>query len=288
MTGYGRQQANTDNMDIIVEIKSVNHRFLEVSPKVPRNMLFLEDKLKTLINEKISRGKVDVFLTLNTSEVADTSVEINHSFAKPYVAALKTLAKEYHVKNDISVSMLAATDNIFKITKTDIDKDLLWEKVKTVAEGAIADFIAMRETEGAKLKDDVLSRIDNILKKVEYIEGRSPETVKEYRARLEQKMRELLSDKEIDEQRLITETAIMADKLAVSEETVRLRSHLGQLGSVFELDEPIGRKLDFIVQEINRETNTIGSKAQDVNIAQTVVDMKTEIEKIREQIQNIE
>lgn len=288
MTGYGRAQGSFDGVDIVVELKSVNHRYLEFSPKVPRDCVFLEEKLKSLLQSMISRGKVDMFLTVKNTTTEGTVIEINRSFADPYINALKTLVSEYGVIDDISVSTLSRNSDMFTITKADVKEDELWGNVKTIAIEAIVAFIKMREQEGERLKSDVISRVNEIKRHLKFIEENSPKTVTAYREKLEQRMKELLGDVNIDEQRLITETGIMADKLAVCEETVRLNSHLEQLCALMELDEPLGRKLDFIVQEMNRETNTIGSKAQDLEIARAVVEIKSEIEKIREQIQNIE
>ena len=288
MTGYGRAQGSFDGIDIVVELKSVNHRYLEFTPKVPRDCIFLEDKLKSLLQSMISRGKVDMFLTVKNTTADGTVIEINRSFADPYISALKTLVSEYGVIDDISVSTLSRNSDMFTITKADVDEDKLWENVKFIATEAIKSFIKMRELEGERLKNDVITRVNEIKRHLKFIEENSPKTVIAYREKLEQRMRELLGDVKVDEQRLITETGIVADKLAVCEETVRLNSHLEQLCTLLELDEPLGRKLDFIVQEMNRETNTIGSKAQDLEIARSVVEIKSEIEKIREQIQNIE
>ncbi len=288
MTGYGRSQEAFDELSITVELKSVNHRYLEISSKVPRECMFLEEKLKSYIQSRISRGKVDVFITVNTSALGETVIEINNSFAEPYIAALKTLVSQYNITDDITASSVARNPDVFKISKSLIDEDEVWKKVRTVTETAVNAFIDMRAAEGMRLKADITSRIDVIKTHLEFIEEKSPQTISEYREKLEERMRDLLGDINIDEQRLITETGIIADKLAVCEETVRLRSHMEQLCSLLELDEPVGRKLDFIVQEMNRETNTIGSKAQNLDIAKAVVEIKSEIEKIREQVQNIE
>ena len=288
MTGFGRAQAVLEGIEVSVELKSVNHRYLEFSPRVPRGCAFLEDKLKSLVSSKVSRGKVDLYLSLNTSALGETVININKPFADAYVAALKQLSKEYKIKYDVTVSSLSRNSDVFEITKSEMDEELLWKVVRGTASKAIDNFIQMRSVEGAKLKEDVISRVKFIEEKVAFVEKRSPETVKEYREKLEQRMRDLLGDINIEEQRLLLETGIIADKLAVSEETVRLRSHMSQLCKLLDSDEAVGRKLDFIVQEMNREANTIGSKAQDIDIAGAVVDIKSEIEKIREQIQNIE
>ena len=288
MTGFGRAEQERNGFNITVEIKSVNHRYFEFSSRIPRAYQYLEEKLKAFCQSRISRGKVEIYVTLEDIENGNTLIDINDEYCKAYINALKTLSEQYSLKDDISVMTVARNTEIFKITKPDIDTNKVTDAVLSVADEAITAFIAMRETEGVRLKNDVNNRIDFILKKVEFIEERSPETIKLYRERIEQKVRELLESAQVDEQRLLTETAVFADKVAVAEETVRLRSHMQQLSQLLEGNEAIGRKLDFIVQEMNRETNTIGSKAQDIEIARAVVDIKSEIEKIREQIQNIE
>ena len=288
MTGYGRAQTVIDDMDITVEVKSVNHRFYEFTSKTPRAYGFLDEKLKSFIQTYCSRGKVECFVQIETLEETSADVHVNHSLAAGYVAALRELAQLYDLKDDISVSTVARYPDIFTVHKAEADEDKIWEAVKKVAKSAIDSFIVMRETEGEKLKNDILSRAETIIEKVEFVEERSPETVVEYNNKLVARMKELLGDAQIDEQRLLTEAAIYADKIAVAEETVRLRSHIDQLRLFLASDEAIGRKLDFLVQEMNREANTIGSKAQDVDIARAVVDIKAEIEKIREQVQNIE
>lgn len=288
MTGFGRANGLFGDLDITVEIKSVNHRYFEFGCRMPRAYQFIEEKLKSLCQQSISRGKVELSVFIDDNSESAVEVEINRPYAKAYIDALKKLSKEFGIKNDVKLSTLANNSEIFKVSHRQQPDEDAAEAVANVVTEAISSFIAMREVEGERLKTDVLSRAQNILEKVEFVESRSPETVKAYRERLEQKMKEVLENTNIDEQRLITETAIFADKVAVDEETVRLRSHIKQLQSLMESDGPVGKKLDFIVQEMNREANTIGSKCQDVEIAHTVVDVKAEIEKIREQIQNIE
>ena len=288
MTGFGRGQAVKDKLEVTVEIKSVNHRYFEFSSHVPRSCNFLNDKLKSFCQTKLARGKVEVYVTINSGVDSDARVEVNEDVALSYVNAYKKLSKKFKIKNDLTASVLASHSDVLSVKKQVVDEQLLTETVLEAAETAINAFIDMREVEGERLKNDIISKLDAILQKVEFIEKRSPDAVKLYRSRLEQKINELLSGAQFDEQRIITETAIFADKVAVDEETVRLRSHIAQLKAIFETDESMGRKLDFIVQEMNRETNTIGSKAQDTEIQQTVVDIKSEIEKIREQVQNIE
>ena len=288
MTGYGRASELVGNLNISVEMKSVNARYLEFYSRIPKAYAFLEDKLRTYIQSVISRGKVELSLLIDSLDEGDVVVEINQSLAAGYYNAVKALAEKYNLDAGNSVSMLTSHSDIFTVRKAPADEDAIWEAVKSVTEKAVANFIAMRETEGARLKDDILSRGEKIIDYVAFVEERSPQTVIEYNEKMLARMRELLQDAKVDEQRLLTEAAVFADKVAVDEETVRLRSHIAQLGEIFKSEEPVGRKLDFLVQEINREANTIGSKAQDVEIAKRVIEIKAEVEKIREQIQNIE
>ncbi|MBQ0083484.1 MAG: YicC family protein [Clostridiales bacterium] len=287
MTGFGRGNSTCENTEITAEIRSVNHRYFEFSVRMPRSCSFLEDKLKKLCNERISRGKVELYINLETKGGSGELI-INTDYADAYMDALKALSKKYKLKNDAKVSLLASSPEIFTYKKTELDEEKLEAAVTEAVNGAIDVFLNMRKIEGERLCRDLVGKIEGIKEKVAFIEERSPETVKLYRQRLEEKIKEILSSTDIDEQRIITETAIFADKVAVDEETVRLRSHMQQFTDMLSLTEPVGRKLDFIVQEMNRETNTIGSKAQDSEILSKVVDIKSEIEKIREQIQNIE
>lgn len=288
MTGYGRAQMPVDGMNITVEIKSVNHRYFEFSSRLPRNYGFLDEKLKSFFMGKLTRGKMECFVSVETLEEPDTLVALNHPLIKGYLAAYKELAETYGIENDIKASDISRVPDIFTLRKQAADEDKIWAAVSVVAAQALDGFIAMRTREGERLRVDVLSRLDTILENVAFIEKRSPETVKEYNEKLLARLREMLADTHIDEQRILTEAAIFADKIAVAEETVRLRSHISQLGTFLDSDEAVGKKMDFLVQELNREANTIGSKAQDVEIARRVVAVKAEIEKIREQIQNIE
>lgn len=288
MTGYGRAQKLVDGMDITVEIKSVNHRYFEFSSRLPRNYSFLDEKLKSFFNSALARGKMECYVQIEAVEEPDTLISLNHSLVKGYLDAYKELADTYGIENDIKVSNISRVSDIFMVRKQAADEDRIWAAVSEVAKAALDGFVAMREREGARLRDDVLSRLDEIISNVEFIEKRSPETVAEYNEKLLGRLREMLGDAHIDEQRILTEAAIFADKIAVAEETVRLRSHISQLRSFLDSSEAIGKKMDFLVQELNREANTIGSKAQDVEIARRVVAVKAEIEKIREQIQNIE
>ena len=289
MTGFGRAQMELDGMSITVELKSVNHRGFEFTAKTPRTYGFLDDKLKTLFQSVITRGKVECFVTISALDSDDCVVEVNHSLACGYYAALRELAERYGLSDDFSVGTLArCSSDIFVVRKNAADEDAVWAAVSTVAKAAADSFVAMREAEGERLKADVLSRAEVILDDVAYIEKRSPETVKEYNAKLLERMKNLLGDIHVDEQRLLTEAAIFADKIAVAEETVRLRSHIDQLYALLDSSEPVGRRLDFLAQEMNREANTIGSKCQNVDITKRVLNIKAEVEKIREQIQNIE
>ena len=288
MTGYGKSEQTIDSLNVTVEIKSVNHRYFEFSARVPREYGFLEEKLKKYCNSLITRGKVECYVSVEDLEEREMEVNVNETLAAGYVKALKELSERFGLKDDISAVTLSRYPDVITLHKASEDEERIWNAVKTVAETAVSKFIEMRETEGSKLRGDILSRADYIIECVEFIEGRSPETVREYNEKLKQRMKELLGDAAVDEQRLLNEAAIYADKIAVDEETVSLRSHISQLREFMNSSEAIGRKLDFLVQEINREANTIGSKAQDVDIAKKVIAIKAEVEKIREQVQNIE
>lgn len=290
MTGYGRAQKNSDLFNITAEVKSVNHRYFEFSSRVPRSYAFLDEKLKSLANSYISRGKVEFSLQIENVASSDTEVSVNKPLAQSYIKAFGELSEiaGKNISGELLLSSLINCRDIFEYTKLEFDEDSVWNEVLPVASEALEKFVKMREAEGEKLKNDVLSRAKFILEKVEKVEERSPQTVKEYNDKLLSRISEFLSGIQVDEQRIATECAIFADKVAVAEETVRLRSHIDQLNQFLNSDEPIGRKTDFLVQEMNREANTIGSKAQDVEIARCVLDIKSEIEKIREQIQNIE
>lgn len=288
MTGYGRAQAVNAGLDISFEIKSVNHRYFDFSSRVTRSYSFLEEKLKTYIKSKVARGKIECFLQITELDAQAADVVINHSLAEGYIRALGELEEKYALRNDISVMQVARFPEVLAVKKAEADEEAVWAAVKPVVEEATERFVAMRAREGEQLKADVLERSNMILENVAFIEQRSPETVKEYTKRLSERISEVLEDKTIDEARILTEAAIFADKIAVAEETVRLRSHITQLGEMLESEEAIGRKLDFLVQEMNREANTTGSKCQDVQVTKRVLEIKSEIEKIREQIQNIE
>ncbi|MGN0689483.1 MAG: YicC/YloC family endoribonuclease [Oscillospiraceae bacterium] len=288
MTGYGRAQASVDGSDILVEIKSVNNRYYDFSARLPRMYGYLEEKLKTFLSGSISRGKIEVSVSIYNNTGKDEEITLNLDVANGYINALRGANESLGLTDDITLSQVSRFPDVFIVKKIIEDEESVWNNIRPVAEEAVAKFVSMRETEGAKMKEDLLSRLDFILKEVEKVEIQSPKTTENYRNRLYQKLKEVLSDNNIDEQRIVTEAAIFSEKIAVDEETVRLRSHISQFKELLETSEPVGRKLDFLVQEMNREANTIGSKAQDVAITKIVVDIKSEIEKIREQIQNIE
>ncbi len=288
MTGYGRSQMIINGRDILVEIRSVNHRYYEYNSRIPRAYNYIDEKLKALLKTGISRGKVDVSVTISNIEGRDTEVAVNKGVAEGYINALRSVADELCIADDLTLSNLIRLPDVFIVQKTPDNEDEVWCDVSKVAEEALERFVAMRETEGEKMRLDVLEKADFILEMVGQVEELSPQTVVNYREKLYKKLSEILESKDIDQQRILTEAAIFSEKIAVDEETVRLRSHISQLRELVNSNESIGRKLDFIVQEMNREVNTIGSKAQDLNITKLVVDMKAELEKIREQIQNIE
>lgn len=288
MTGFGRACKEIDGYMITVEIKSVNHRYFEFSCRCPRQYGFIDDKIKSFINSKVARGKIECFVGIEALNTESADVVVNNTLASAYVKALKELSDNYGLKEDFGASTVARFPDVLIVRKSEEDENKIWQLVKTVADEAVEKFIEMRKVEGKRMYDDVYSRSQFILDTVSFIEERSPQTVKEYNDKLVERVHELLGDVSLDESRLLQEVAIYADKVAVAEETVRLRSHISQLRDFISSDEAVGRKLDFLIQEINRETNTIGSKCNDVEIARKVVDVKAEIEKIREQIQNIE
>ena len=284
MTGYGRATQTVNGREITVELRSVNNRYLDCSVKLPRLYGFAEDPIKTQLKKSISRGKVDVFVTVNLAAEQDEKISLNRPVLEGYLEALRTMAKDYGLRDDISVTSLAKLPDVFDVQKEQTDEQQLTQDILSVADEAVRKFDDMRTVEGSALERDVRSRSAAILSLVELVEARSPETVKEYRARLTAKMEEVLAGSSVDETRILQEAAIYADKIAVDEETVRLRSHLSQLNSMLTSGGAIGRKLDFLMQELNREANTIGSKCNDLQQTNTVVEIKAELEKIREQI----
>lgn len=288
MTGYGSAKGTAAGLRLSVELKSVNNRYLDVSVKLPRTLLFAEEPIRSAVAKHITRGKVDVFVTADTSEADCTEVRVNEPLLRGYIAALSDVRSKYNLTEDMTLMNLCRLPDVLSTERRELDTDELTSGLLAILEEALNGYDAMRRTEGLKLRDDVLARIEEIGRLTGIVEERAPQTVAEYRARLEQKLRETLDGLPIDDARVLTECAIFADRIAVDEETVRLRSHLSQLKGMAEGESPIGRKMDFLIQELNRESNTIGSKCQSADIARVVVDLKAEIEKIREQIQNVE
>ena len=290
MTGFGRCETEINGRAITVEIKSVNHRYFEFSCRVTRGYGFLEDKLMAFVNSRVSRGKIDMFVSVGAADDVPCEVAVNHSLVSGYLTAMKEISDTYGIENDATVVSISRFPDVFTVSKAAVDEEQLTADVLSAAGQALDSFVAMREAEGERMKADILGRAQTILDIVSEIEERSPQTVTEYETRLLDRIRQTLENLsvEVDEQRILTEVAVFADKVAVAEETVRLRSHFEQLSEFLERNEPVGRKIDFIIQEMNREANTIGSKVQDAVLAHKVVDIKSEIEKIREQVQNIE
>ena len=289
MTGYGRAREILHKRDITVEVRSVNNRYLDCSVKMPRMYAFAEDAVKQHVQQAVSRGKVDVFITVDASAADVAKVTVNRELAAQYAAALGELAEVCGpIEWKLTPETLARFPDVLTVTKADEDLETVSADLCAVLDQALAAYNEMRAVEGRKLAEDIAGRLDTILTYTSQVEERSPETVAEYRAKLTARMEEVLQSTTIDEQRILMEAAVYADKVAVDEETVRLRSHVSQLRAMLESDQPMGRKLDFLIQEINRESNTIGSKCNDVAIAQVVVGLKAEVEKMREQVQNVE
>ena len=290
MTGYGRARQTLNGRDITVEVRSVNNRYLDTTVKLPRAYIFTEDAIKQRVQKAVSRGKVDVFVTIDASAADATVVTVNEPLAKSYLEALRKIGalNPSAMRGDYSAVDVARFPDVLTVTKAEEDLESVQADICTVADEALAAYNAMRAVEGEKLAADIGSRLDAIETLTGRVEARSPETVKEYREKLTARMQEVLQSTTIEESRILTEAAIYADKIAVDEETVRLRSHVSQLRTMLASDEPMGRKMDFLIQEVNRESNTVGSKCNDVEIARVVVELKAEVEKIREQVQNIE
>ena len=288
MTGYGRAREMRNGRDITVEVRSVNNRYLDCTVKMPRAYIFAEDRMKARVQQAISRGKVDVFVTIDASAADETVVAVNEPLARGYYEALTRLKTMFSLPGEVTPEVLAKFPDVLAVTKAEEDVEAIAADICAVLDDALAAYNDMRAVEGEKLASDVAGRVTTIETVVGKVEERSPQTVAAYRQRLEAKMQEVLQSTTIDESRILTEAAIFADKIAVDEETVRLRSHIAQLRAMLASDEPVGRKLDFLIQEVNRECNTIGSKCNDLTIAQDVVNMKAEVEKIREQVQNME
>lgn len=288
MTGYGSARGTAGGIDLTIELKSVNNRYLDTVVHSPRSFLFAEDPIKSAVQKRICRGRIDIFVTVNSYGSDDVQVKLNDSLLNSYISTLEIMSSQFSLPNDISVMSAARLPDVLSLEKTDLDSDLVLSGILDILDLALNDFDAMREREGEKLYEDILFRLAAIDGFVGDIERASPETVEAYRARLEAKMREVLENTVYDDSRVLAEVAVFSDKISVDEETVRLKSHISQLSSMLENGSPIGKKLDFLIQEFNREANTIGSKSQNSEIAYIVVELKSEIEKIREQVQNIE
>ena len=288
MTGYGRAVQTVNGREFTVEIRGVNNRYLDCTVKLPRALAFGEDAVKQAVKAAVSRGKVDVFITQRSEETSDVSVTLNAGVAAGYISAMRQMAKEFNLREDISVALVSRMPDVFTVDRPQVDEEQLLHDMLEVVKAALANFDAMREREGQALKNDLTSRGNTIRSLVSQVEQGSPQTVADYRERLYSKLQEVLASTAIDESRILTEAAIFADKVAVDEETVRLRSHLEQMDSMLASTGAVGRKLDFLLQEMNREANTIGSKCTDLRLARVVVEIKAELEKIREQTQNIE
>ncbi|MBD8947583.1 MAG: YicC family protein [Clostridiales bacterium] len=288
MTGYGRCEHIDENRKIVIDIRSVNHRYCDINVKVPRAYGYLEEKIKEFMSGEISRGKVEIFVYIENYTNDDKVITLDHVLSENYYNVLKELKETYNLKNEIGLSDLSRFSDIFITRQQEEDKDKVWELVSSCLKAAVEDFVAMRLREGERLRENLAARAEAIQGLIAEIETRTPQIVAEYSQKLKDRMTELLGNFQIDESRLLTEVGIMADRVCIDEELVRLKSHFTELEKILALSEPVGRKLDFLVQEINRETNTIGSKANDFGIAKNVVEIKSEIEKLREQIQNIE
>ena len=288
MTGYGRAVETVNGREFTVEVRSVNNRYLDCSVKMPRSLSFAEETVKQAVKNTISRGKVDVYISVHSESAANVKVSLNAAMVEGYLAAMKQMVETYAVQDDISVSLLSRMSDVFTVEKPEVDEEQLRADLMSVVDKALENYDAMRCVEGKALENDLRSRGNTILGLVEQVEAGNGQTVIDYRTRLYNKLKEVLANTSIDESRILTEAAIFADKVCVDEETVRLRSHLEQMNNMLTAGGALGRKLDFLLQEMNRESNTIGSKCTDVKLARIVVDIKAELEKIREQTQNIE
>ena len=288
MTGYGRAKELFDAREITVEVRSVNNKFLDVAVKMPRSYIFAEDALKGCVQKSTTRGKVDVFVTVKDGEKHNVVIDVNRPVLEGYLAAFKVMYDQYGVSDNIAATSLAKLPDVITVTEEEEDLEQLQKQLCAVSEKALEEHSAMRSREGKKLFEDIAGRLDTVEKLVSRVEERSPQTVEEYRNKLLARMQEVLGSTGIEESRILTEAAIFSDKVAVAEETVRLRSHISQMRQMAESEEPVGRKMDFLIQEMNREANTIGSKGSDIEIARIVVELKSEIEKMREQVQNVE
>ncbi len=287
MTGYGRAERQVEGFNIKVNLKSVNHRYIDITVKMPRYYSFAEDKIRQSAMKYISRGKVEVHVSIDRPGSSERTVVLDTEMAKNYINALKSL-KAFGLKDDIKISTMAQYGEIFKIESDEADEEHISSIIESVFVSAAEDFVNMRKCEGERMENDICAHLDCLSNYLNEVEQRYPKVIEEYRQKLSKRIADVLADENIDESRILTEAAIYADKSDISEETVRLASHIKEFKDAIKTDKPIGKKLDFIVQEMNRETNTMGSKSGDIEISRLIVDMKSEIEKIREQIQNIE
>lgn len=288
MTGFGRYEYADTSRKITVEVKSVNHRYLDVNIKMPKKLNFFESAIRTLLKEYIERGKVDIYITYEDFTENNLSLQYNKALAGEYLKYLNQMAEEFGLENDIRVSTLSRYPEVFAMEEQPVDEDELWSSLEKALRGAFEPFVESRVREGENLKKDLCEKLDNMVSYVDFIEERSPQIIVEYRARLEEKLRELLADNQLDDSRIAQEVTIFADKICVDEETVRLKSHILSMKDSLNAGGSVGRKLDFLAQEMNREANTILSKSNDLKISDTGISLKTDIEKVREQIQNIE
>ena len=288
MTGFGRGEYAKDSKEFTVEIKTVNHRYSDVFIKMPRQIGFLEDKVRELVGKAISRGKIDVFITYYNYSDDSKYVTFDEALAKTYISAVEALRDKFGLKDDISVSLISKYPDVLKVEQNEEDEEILWSMLRIATENALASLVTMRGNEGEGLKNVLLERATYIEEVIAEISTRAPEVPKEYKSKLETRIKDLLEQQAIDENRLSMEIAVFADRCSIDEELVRLASHIGQMREALSMNQPVGRKLDFLIQEMNREVNTIGSKANDLSITRNVVEIKSEIEKIREQVQNIE
>ena len=287
MTGFGRAEKSVDGFNVKINLKSVNHRYMDITIKLPKYYTFLEDSIRQAASKYISRGKVEVYISLERTEGSDKKIVLDRQVAENYINALKSLKKS-GLRDDVKISTIAQYHDIFKVETDAADEEYIAGLISEVFDAAAEDFVNMRIAEGKNMEADILSHLDRLYEDLCLVEERYPKIIEEYRLKLENRIRDILEDKNVDEARLLTEAAIFAERSDIGEETVRLRSHIKEFKNAINTDQPIGKKLDFMIQEMNRETNTMGSKANDVEISKIIVDMKSEIEKIREQIQNIE
>ncbi|WP_032121796.1 YicC/YloC family endoribonuclease [Clostridium amazonitimonense] len=289
MTGFGRASSEEGSKrSFIIEVKSVNHRFLDVNVRMPKAMIALEERIRNIISQYLNRGKIDLFLNYKNYEKVEGKANLNRELLDSYMGCLNEIKERYSVKDDISLSFISRFPDVIYVEEEEADLEDLWKEIQPLVHSAVKGLVAMREKEGIKLREDIQNNCNNIKKELDKIELKSPKVVEEYKLKLEERIKELIGDAKVDENRLSMEIAIFADKASIAEEITRLNSHIGQLSHTLALEEPIGRKLDFIVQEMNREANTIASKSSDLEITNWILNVKNNIEKIREQVQNIE